>query len=102
MRVELEMGVDSPTKTPRAERQAITTLKDTVKYYLPSFVESIAMVVAGKANVVTLHQDAFAAGYDIDEYTLLGMAIKYAGLYGVALFIAGNNHETFEQFIGRG
>jgi hypothetical protein len=31
---------------------------------------------------VLLHQDAFAADYQEDEYKLLGMAIKYAGLRG--------------------
>ncbi|MFO0843418.1 MAG: hypothetical protein U0797_13635 [Gemmataceae bacterium] len=42
-----------------------------------------------------LHQDAFAAGYHMDEYTLLGVAVKYAGLYGVRISIGGTNHETF-------
>jgi hypothetical protein len=42
-----------------------------------------------------LHQDAFAAGYDNDEYTLLGMAVKYAGLHGVRVMVIGSNHETF-------
>jgi len=44
---------------------------------------------------MVLHQDAFAAGLDDDEYTLLGMAVKYAGLYGVAISVIGTNHETF-------
>ncbi len=34
-----------------------------------------------------LHQDAFAAGYDEDEYALLGMAVKYAGLHGVTVTV---------------
>ena len=33
-------------------------------------------------ELVLLHQDAFAADYQEDEYTLLGLAIKYAGLRG--------------------
>lgn len=49
----------------------------------------------GDAGQLVLHQDAFAAGYDDDEYTLLGMAVKYAGLKGVVLSITGKNHETF-------
>jgi hypothetical protein len=32
--------------------------------------------------VVSLYQNAFAADYQDDEYRLLGMAIKYAGLRG--------------------
>jgi hypothetical protein len=42
-----------------------------------------------------LHQDAFAARYDDDEYTLLGMAVKSAGLHGVVITVMGKNHETF-------
>jgi hypothetical protein len=39
-----------------------------------------------------IHQDAFGADYD--EYELLGMAIKFAGLYGKELHIIGKNRET--------
>ncbi len=42
-----------------------------------------------------LHQDSFAAGYHDDEYTLLGMAVKYAGLHGVVVTVIGTNRETF-------
>jgi hypothetical protein len=42
-----------------------------------------------------LHQDAFAGGYHDDEYRLLGMAVKYAGLHGVNVRVVGKNHETF-------
>ena len=41
-----------------------------------------------------LHQDTFAARYDDDEYTLLGMAIKYAGLHCVTISIIGKDEET--------
>lgn len=41
-----------------------------------------------------MHQDAFAAGYDDEEYTLLGMAMKYAGLQGVTIRVIGKNEET--------
>ena len=34
-----------------------------------------------------IHQDAF--GVDYDEYELLGMAIKFAGLYGKEVRIVG-------------
>jgi hypothetical protein len=36
----------------------------------------------GEAPVITFHQDAFAADYQPSEFSLLGMAIKYAGLMG--------------------
>src|SRR5262245_14763000 len=41
--------------------------------------------------MMVLHQDAFAAGYHKDEYILLGLAIKYAGLHNVAVTIIGKN-----------
>jgi hypothetical protein len=40
-------------------------------------------------ELVLLHQDAFAADYQEDEYTLLGMAIKYAGLGGQEVRVIG-------------
>jgi len=53
------------------------------------------MAAGAKHSTMVLHQDAFAASYHDDEYTLLGMAIKYAGLHGVVVTVIGRNHETF-------
>jgi hypothetical protein len=38
-----------------------------------------------------IHQDAFAAEYQEDEYVLLGMEIKYAGLRGREARVIGKN-----------
>jgi hypothetical protein len=46
-------------------------------------------------TMVLIHQDSFASGYHDDEYTLLGMAVKYHGFRGLSLKIIGSNHETF-------
>jgi hypothetical protein len=35
-----------------------------------------------EADVVIIHQDAFAVDCQDHEYALLGMAIKFAGLHG--------------------
>jgi hypothetical protein len=60
---------------------------------LPEIVKAIAEAAAEKnGGTVILHQDAFAAAYDDDEYTLLGMAIKYAGLEGVTITVIGTGH----------
>jgi hypothetical protein len=95
----LTMGVDCPVKSPQEEKERIAVLRATVEKYLPEFAKSVAFVAArakdDDADTVTLHQDAFAAGYDDDEYTLLGMAVKYAGLHGVVTTVIGKNHETF-------
>lgn len=65
-------------------------LRETVERELPQFCEA----VKADANMLMLHQDGFAAGYDIKEYVLLGMAIKYAGLYGKDIHMGGTNGET--------
>jgi hypothetical protein len=57
---------------------------------LPEFVKACA----ADADMVLLHQDAFAAAYQEDEYALLGMAIKYAGLCGKEVRVIGKNRQT--------
>ena len=71
------------------EREAVLRL--TVEKYLPEFV---AAVRHKGADVITLHQDAFAAGYHDDEYMLLGMALKYAGLFNRSVMLLGRCGET--------
>jgi hypothetical protein len=59
---------------------------------LPDFVKS-----CGKnEDFVIIHQDSFAADYQQDEYTLLGKAIKFAGLHGKEVRIIGSNRETLQ------
>jgi len=95
----LTMGIDLRTTSPQEESERVAVLRATVEKYLPAFAKSVAQVAARAKNdvadTVLLHQDAFAAGYDDDEYTLLGMAVKYAGLHGVVITVMGKNHETF-------
>jgi hypothetical protein len=96
--LQLTPGVDQPSPTPAKEAERIVTLKATVEHYLPNFAKSIEKIVEagkGERRVLVLHQDAFAAGYHKDEYTLLGMAVKYAGLHGVEVTVIGKNNETF-------
>jgi hypothetical protein len=47
--------------------------------------------------MVIIHQDSFAADYQQDEYTLLGMAIMFAGLHGKEIRIIGTNRETLKS-----
>jgi hypothetical protein len=61
-----------------------------VERLLPDFVNSCR----DKADVVLIHQDAFAADYQDHEYALLGKAIKFAGLHGKEVRIIGKNRET--------
>jgi hypothetical protein len=95
----LRMGVETPSPDMREEETRVAVLEATIEHYLPNFAEAVAKMQLdreGEINsVLFLHQDAFAAGYDDDEYLLLGMAIKYAGLRGVDVHITGTNHATF-------
>ena len=63
-----------------------------VERLLPEFVNSCR----GKAHVVIIHQDAFAADYQDHEYALLGKAIKFAGLHGKEVRIIGKNRESLK------
>lgn len=68
------------------------TIRKTVEKYLPQLVEGVKMA-AKKEDIskLMMHQDAFASEYQDDEVLLLGMAIKYAGMYGVSLIIVPND-----------
>jgi hypothetical protein len=71
----------------------VAVLQATVEHSLPKFDAAVKEIKAAGNAVLTLHQDAFAARFDDDEYTLLGIAIKYAGLYGVTLTVIGKDEE---------
>jgi hypothetical protein len=73
-------------------RQRKAALLVEIRRVLPDFVKS-----CGKnEDVIILHQDSFAADYQDDEYRLLGMAIKFAGLHGKEVRIIGTNRETLK------
>lgn len=57
---------------------------EIVEKELPGF----ARAVKAKEEIVIFHQDAFAADYQENEFLLLGMAIKYAGIYNREIMIA--------------
>ena len=73
------------TNEERMQREA--NLIAAIRAKLPDF----ARMCADDTELVMLHQDAFAADYQEDEYMLLGMAIKYAGLRGKEVRVIGKN-----------
>ena len=81
----------SMTNEGRMQREA--NLIATVRSKLPDF----AKMCADDSEQVLLHQDAFAADYQEDEYMLLGMAIKYAGLRGKEVLVIGKNRRTLGE-----
>src|ERR1700730_4237529 len=75
----LRIGYSHSTMTNDERMQRESSLIATIRKKLPEF----AKACADDTEFVLLHQDAFAADYQEDEYALLGMAIKYAGLRGM-------------------
>jgi hypothetical protein len=73
-------------------REKEAALSAEIEHLLPSFVESCRK----NEDMVIVHQDSFAADYQEDEYTLLGMVIKFAGLHGKEVRIIGTNRETLK------
>ena len=63
-------------------------LRMAIERILPDFVKSCRET----DGPLLIHQDAFAVDYN--EYELLGMAIKFAGLYGKEVRVIGKNRET--------
>ena len=79
------------TNDERMQRES--SLIATVRKNLSDF----AKACADDTELVLLHQDAFAADYQEDEYKLLGMAIKYAGLRGKEVRVIGKNRGTLGE-----
>lgn len=71
-------------------KQKEAALSAGIRRLLPSFVESCRK----NEDMAIIHQDSFATDYQQDEYALLGMAIKFAGLHGKEVRITGTNRET--------
>ncbi len=81
-----------PTISDEELKQKEAALSTEIRRLLPDFVKSCLK----NEEVVIIHQDSFAADYQQDEYVLLGMAIKFAGLYGKEVRIIGKNRETLK------
>jgi hypothetical protein len=79
------------TNDERMQRES--SLIATIRKKLPEF----AKACADDSELVMLHQDSFAADYQDEEYTLLGMAIKYAGMRGKEVRVIGTNRSSFAE-----
>lgn len=79
------------TNEERMQREA--NLIATIRAKLPDF----ARMCADDSELVMVHQDSFAADYQDDEYLLLGMAIKYAGLRGKEVRVIGKNRSSLSE-----
>jgi hypothetical protein len=89
---KLGISYSHNTMTDDERMQRESNLIATVRKNLPE----VAKACADDAELVLLHQDAFAADYQ-DEYMLLGMAIKYAGLRGKEVRVIGRNRSSLGE-----
>lgn len=80
--------------TPEIERRKAIVQK-LVEGEMPNFQAMIDNAEKKKALVI-LHQDAYAADWQLDELILLGSAIKCAGEKGLEIRIIGKNRETID------
>jgi len=79
-------------QTELARKEA--NLIAVVEKILPDFARACR---AHDTPVVIMHQDAFAADYQEEEYRLIGLAIKFAGICGKEVRIIGTNRQTVDQ-----
>ncbi len=89
----LKIGYSRSTMNNDERMQRESNLIATIRTKLPEF----AKACADDTELVLLHQDAFAADYQDDEYVLLGMAIKYAGLRGKEVRVIGKNRSSLGE-----
>src|ERR1700735_2530120 len=91
LRLRISYSLSTMTNDERMQRES--SLIATIRTKLPDF----AKACADDTELVLLHQDAFAADYQDDEYTLLGMAIRYAGLRGKEVRVIGPNRSSLGE-----
>lgn len=65
-------------------------LKKEIEHKLPSFAAVCRDATRAGSPNVFIHQNAFAAMYSDEEYTLLGKAMKYAGFFGITINFGGD------------
>jgi hypothetical protein len=83
--------MSSGRQTDLARKEA--NLIAAIEKMLPDFARACR---APDTPVVIMHQDAFAADYQEEEYRLIGMAVKFAGICGKEVRIIGTNRKTVD------
>jgi hypothetical protein len=85
----LTMLNGNQTELARKEANLIAA----VEKILPDFARAYR---AHDTRVLIMHQDAFAADYQEEEYHLIGLAMKFAGICGKEVRIIGTNRRTVD------
>jgi hypothetical protein len=87
---KVRFGYSHSTMTDDERMQLESSLIATISKKLPEFLKACA----DDMELVLLDQDAFAADYQEDDYTFLGMAIKYALFRGKEVRVIGKNRSS--------
>jgi len=87
--VEENAGTETAVSKQVWESRRIA-LKKEIETMLPSFAIMCKNAERAGAQDIFIHQNAFAAMYSPNEYTLLGKAMKYAGFYGLTINFGGD------------
>jgi len=89
-------GPEQPSaSTPAGRKAARQKRRKQLHNILPEALPPFNLqVLEAKGDMILVHQDAFACDYHADEYTMLGMAIKFAGDHGKSVSIHGWSGET--------
>jgi hypothetical protein len=88
-----ESVILDPPMTNEERLQRESDLIATIRKKLPDF----AKMCADDTELAMLHQDSFAADYQDEECMFLGTAIKYAGLRGKEVRVAGKNRSSLGE-----
>jgi len=79
MRLDPQLGETGETMITSGEMtQRRLALRQEIQSRLPDFASACEC----DTEVILIHQDAFAADLQEEEYALLGRAVKYAGFFG--------------------
>ncbi len=84
-------GRNASTGAISLYNQTMTQRERDFKAAFERDLPDYARMCQGDEPMIVFHQDAFAADYQHNEFALLGMAIKYAGLMGKEVRIIGKN-----------
>src|ERR1700688_2289911 len=87
------IGYSHSTMTDDERMQRESSLIATIRKNLPDF----AKARGDDTEPGLLHQDAFGADHQDDEYTLLGMTIKFAGVCGKEVSVSGKNRSVLGE-----
>ena len=78
-------------------KKKVSELWDFIESEVPSFSHFIKEYIDKKQKHILIHQDAYAADYQDEEFALLGKVVKLCGTLGISIKIVGTNREALSS-----